>query len=330
LNTFIPYSDELYYSKRPSIAIPEKSCLKINDTIGLHPKLQEFAKLYNEMDLAIFNNVGYPNPNLSHFTSLINVEKAISGDNGWAYEAIKNSSRDLDGIVFSGSTGLFNGDVPNFVKINKIKNFIKQSRRIRISTGSRSPQVVRLNQTKALIKNTGQQLGNAMVGIKSYNPSKDSRLSRDFAQIATIIKSNINIPVLKLQLSGFDTHADQSNRQGELLKELDSAVKEFSRYLKSQGLWNNTLLYSFSEFGRRIAENGNGGTDHGEAYTGFAMGGRVIGGVYGSAPNLNDKNIEYGIDFRQLLHTLENDWIGGRHVSKSVGEFKKIGFIKNS
>jgi hypothetical protein len=251
----------------------------------------------------------------------------VSGKNGWAYEAMKGVHGDLDGVVFSGSDGLFDAQTPNFIKMRNIKNFVRQSRGLRIKRSS-NPQVIKYNHTKSLIKASANILQSGPLDIETYTPSNpDSRFAEQFVQIAKIIKSDIDMPILKLHLSGFDTHADQVSRQTELLGELDVSVNEFISYLKSQNLWDNSLIYSFSEFGRRIAENGNGGTDHGEAYTGFALGGRVIGGVYGDMPNLDSKNIKYSIDHRQLLHTLETNWLKRSRPTDMVASFSKIGFV---
>lgn len=327
LNTFIPRKDPLYYSQRPSIAIPKEKSIKITSELSLNASLRALAKQYANGDMAIFNNVGYPKSNKSHFTSLAIVEKAVSGKNGWAYEAMKGVHGDLDGVVFSGSDGLFDAQTPNFIKMRNIKNFVRQSRGLRIKRSS-NPQVIKYNHTKSLIKASANILQSGPLDIETYTPSNpDSRFAEQFVQIAKIIKSDIDMPILKLHLSGFDTHADQVSRQSELLGELDVSVNEFISYLKSQNLWDNSLIYSFSEFGRRIAENGNGGTDHGEAYTGFALGGRVIGGVYGDMPNLDSKNIKYSIDHRQLLHTLETNWLKRSRPTDMVASFSKIGFV---
>lgn len=330
LNTFIPFNDEAYYSQRPSIAIPRGQSISITENMAFHPALENLASLYRDEEMSIFHNVGYPNPNKSHFTSLAIVEKGVSGSNGWAYEAMNTHNRDLDGIVFSGSDGLFDADTPNFIKMKNIKKFVKQSKALRVNRSS-NPQARKYNHTKKLIKQSAAILQRGPMGINTYTPSNpESKLAQQFVQIAKVIKSNVNMPILKLHLSGFDTHADQVSAQGDLLKELDVSINDFSKYLKSQNLWDNSLIYAFSEFGRRVAENGNGGTDHGEAYAGFAIGGKVVGGSYGDLPSLSQKNVRYEIDHRQLLHTLETKWLNRGYPTSVVKSFSKVDFIKHA
>lgn len=327
LNTFIPYNNDDYYLNRPTIALDKSEVIEITDDMAFHPSLKNLANMYKDEEMSIFHNVGYPNPNKSHFTSLDIVEKAVSGENGWAFEAMRNKNKDLDGIVFSGSDGLFDATTPNFIKMKNINNFIKQSRGLKINNSSH-PQIKKYNHTKMLIKRSAKILQKSAQSVETYQPSNpESKLAKQFVQISKVIKSNINIPILKLHLSGFDTHADQLDVQGDLLKELDTSLKDFSGYLKSQGLWANSLIYTFSEFGRRVAENGNGGTDHGEAYSGFALGGRVIGGSYGNMPTLSRENLKYEIDHRQLLHAIEKDWLHTDKTSAVVANYDKIRFI---
>jgi len=331
LNTFIPRSDPIYYSQRPNIAITKDKAIKITTNLGFHPSLPDLAIMYDEKDMALFNNVGYPSPNKSHFTSLAIVEKGISGDSGWAYEVMKNYDRDLDGIVFSGSGGLFDAETPNFIKVKNIKKFVKQSRWLRVNKHSNNHQVIRYNHTKLLIKKSAKILESGALNTQTYTPNDpESKLATQFSQIAKIIKSNTNMPILKLHLPGFDTHADQLSVQSDLLLDLNDSLMEFTNYLKSEGLWNNSLIYAFSEFGRRIAENGNGGTDHGEAYTGFALGGMVSGGSYGEPVDLSEKNIKYQIDHRQLLHAIEKRWLKVGKPTNIVRAFQEIDFLSHS
>jgi uncharacterized protein (DUF1501 family) len=330
LNTFIPISDSAYYSSRPTIAISREESIGITGDLGFHPALKNLRNIYSQSDMALLNNVGYPNPNKSHFTSLDIVEKAVSGDNGWGYEVMKNYDRDLDGIVFSGSSGLFEADAPNFVKMKSIKNFVKQSRWLSINKRSRNPQVLKYNHTKALIKRSANILEHNALNSFTYTPEdKESKMAKQLSQIAKVIKSNTSMPILKLHIPGFDTHANQLSVQSDLLQDLDNSLGEFVGYLKKEGLWGGTVVYAFSEFGRRIRENGNDGTDHGEGYTGFVLGGSVSGGIYGGEVDLSGDNIRYKIDHRQIFHTLEGDWLNVRQVTKMVRGFDKIKFMNS-
>jgi uncharacterized protein (DUF1501 family) len=143
LNTVVPYNDKLYYSKRPGINIPTDKVIKLDRQIGLHPSLTSLADLYKQGELSIIQNVGYPKPNKSHFTSIDIWERASRNkrSNGWLYELFdkNNTARLIDSIVFSGSTGLFRGPKSNFIKIKTISSFIKEAKLLENETTISNP-----------------------------------------------------------------------------------------------------------------------------------------------------------------------------------------------
>ena len=317
LNTVIPYNDSLYYENRPTLQIPSNQVLKLNSEIGLNPALTHLQKLYKDKDLSIIQNVGYANPNKSHFTSLDIWETASEnkGANGWLYELFKHNQSDhlIDAMVFSGSTGLFEGSNPNFLKVKNIRQFVKHSRKLKIPDYlSSDPAQAHLLNSINKIHKVASRLEDEVDLDEMQNIKKGKiSLSDQLMQASFLMQHNVDIPIFKVSIKGFDTHSNQENEHKDKLTELNDALAEFTQVLKSNNLWDDTLIMTYSEFGRRIKENGSKGTDHGEASCMFCMGGKVKGGIYGESPDLSnhhDDNLISKIDFREVYAELEKKW----------------------
>ena len=335
LNTVIPYNDNLYYENRPTLQIPSNQVLKINSELGLNPVLGHLQKLYKDKDLSIIQNVGYANPNKSHFTSLDIWETASEnkGSNGWLYKLFKNNQSDhlIDAMVFSGSTGLFEGENPNFLKVKNIRKFVKQSRKLKTPDYlSSDPAQVHLLSSINKIHKVASKLEDEVDLDEMQNIKKGKiSLSDQLMQANFLMQHNVDIPIFKVAINGFDTHSNQENEHKSKLTELNNALAEFTQGLKSNNLWDDTLIMTYSEFGRRIKENGSKGTDHGEASCMFCMGGKVRGGIYGDIPDLSnhhDDNLISKIDFREVYAELEKKWL--KPDNKVIQE-KPLSFLRN-
>ena len=318
LNTVIPYSDNLYYENRPTLQIPSDQVLKINSELGLNPALTHLQKLYKDNDLSIIQNVGYAIPNKSHFTSLNIWETASENKsaNGWLYELFKQNQSNhlIDAMVFSGSTGLFEGSKPNFLKVKNIRQFVKHSRKLKTPDYlSSDPSQAHLLSSINKIHKVASRLEDEvdLDEMQSIKKGKIS-LSDQLMQASFLMQNNVDIPIFKVALNGFDTHSNQENDHKDKLTELNNALAKFTKELKSKGLWDDSLIMTYSEFGRRIKENGSKGTDHGEASCMFCMGGKVKGGIYGESPDLSNHhndNLISKIDFREVYAELEKNWL---------------------
>jgi uncharacterized protein (DUF1501 family) len=335
LNTVIPYNDNLYYENRPTLQIPLNQVLKINYELGLNPALTHLQKLYKENDLSIIQNVGYANPNKSHFTSLDIWETASEnkGANGWLYELFKRNQSDhlIDAMVFSGSTGLFEGSNPNFLKVKNIRQFVKHSRKLKIPDYlSSDPAQAHLLNSINKIHKVASRLEDEVDLDEMQNIKKGKiSLSDQLMQASFLMQHNVDIPIFKVAIKGFDTHSNQENEHKDKLTELNDALAKFTQELKSNNLWDDTLIMTYSEFGRRIKENGSKGTDHGEASCMFCMGGKVKGGIYGDTPDLknhHDDNLVSMIDFREVYSELEKKWL--KSDNKVVQE-KPLNFLRS-
>ena len=335
LNTVIPYNDNLYYENRPTLQIPSNQVLKINSELGLNPALGHLQKLYKENDLSIIQNVGYANPNKSHFTSLDIWETASEnkGANGWLYELFKRNQSDhlIDAMVFSGSTGLFEGSNPNFLKVKNIRQFVKHSRKLKIPDYlSSDPAQVHLLSSINKIHKVASRLEDEVDLDEMQNIKKGKiSLSDQLMQASFLMQHNVDIPIFKVAIKGFDTHSNQENEHKNKLTELNDALAIFTQELKSNNLWDDTLIMTYSEFGRRIKENGSKGTDHGEASCMFCMGGKVKSGIYGGTPDLknhHDDNLVSMIDFREVYSEIEKKWL--KSDNKVVQE-KPLNFLRS-
>uniref|UniRef100_UPI0026123CBC DUF1501 domain-containing protein n=1 Tax=Candidatus Thioglobus sp. TaxID=2026721 RepID=UPI0026123CBC len=238
LNTVIPYNDNLYYENRPTLQIPSNQVLKINSELGLNPALGHLQKLYKDKDLSIIQNVGYANPNKSHFTSLDIWETASEskGANGWLYELFKYNQSDhlIDAMVFSGSTGLFEGENPNFLKVKNIRKFVKQSRKLKTPDylSSDPTQAHLLSSINKIHKVASRLEGEVDLDeMQSIKKGKIS-LSDQLMQASFLMQHNVDIPIFKVAINGFDTHSDQESEHKNKLKELNNALAEFTQELK--------------------------------------------------------------------------------------------------
>jgi uncharacterized protein (DUF1501 family) len=341
LNTITPYNDPLYYSLRKNISIKKDEVVPINQDIGFHPALKDMHKMFKDDDLAILQGVGYSNPNRSHFRSIEIWESASKSDkyldDGWVTEAFlkNNAQNEIDGIVMGkNSLGPMFGKGLKTLDIDNPDKFIKSSKYLR-----KSKKSVVNNKALSYLLNVQKEINNSrslfakkLISSKKFSPeyfAKDS-FSKALYQSARIILSDLNVPVIKVSLGSFDTHSYQLNRQAKLFKMLNAGLMQLRHALKQNGRWDDTLVVTYSEFGRRVRENASKGTDHGKASVHFAMGGKVRGGLYGKYPSLNDLDegdLRYNLDFKSIDNTIVQDWWGYKTI-KRLSQYKKINFIK--
>ena len=323
LNTVIPYADKNYYMLRPTIGIPKKDILTIDENVGLHFSLRGLAKIFEAGGLKIVQNLGYPNPVLSHFRSIELWETGgdgkIKGRNGWLNESLEKIEKqaDLDGkaIYLDQSGDVFRGGVDGFYGPNSI--------------GFDAAELEARDQTVPVAKNLGL-LGDLMQARKQ-NTEKLKRIQKklsggnrftsigrgnlgsQLAKVCNILSKGVNIPVFKVAIGSFDTHSEQFWRHRDLLRELDESLFETAQALQDIGIWEDTVIMTYSEFGRRAAENGSRGTDHGMAAPHFLMGGNLKGGFIGQFPNLGElrnNNLDYEVDYRTVYEAILREHFG--------------------
>ena len=335
LNTLIPYADHAYYKARPGIGIPKNQVLRINDHMGLHPRLTGLKDLYDEGNLAIVQGVGYPQTDRSHFRSMDIWQSAQplnpSPRDGWLGRALEwqfdHQPARAEGLTLgtdklplafvSGRVSvptlrrledfqLVDGHGPESHRSQKKEalNRVIQSS----AKGERELDFLRRATATALTSADRLKSLNS-----NYKPAVDypaTGLANRLKLIAQMIAAELPARMYFVSLDGFDTHAQQEGGHAALLSELGGAIHAFQRDLAGHGLADRILLSTFSEFGRRVAENGSLGTDHGAASMLFAMT-HNKGGLYGTHPSLadlEDGDLKHTSDFRSVYASLLN-WL---------------------
>lgn len=325
LNTIIPTRNDIYFRERQAISI--KNSLNLTDEAGINPNLSFFKELYDSGNLAVMNNVGYPDPDKSHFRSMDIWQSASASseflETGWL-------GRFLDESCYScehPTQALEVGDMLSLaLKGKKQKAFaFKDPKRLYQTSQEKfykslydshdhdGETVDYLYQTLgSTISNAGYifEKSKAKTSNASY---PDSQLGKDFKTVAGLIKSDINTKVYYLSVGSFDTHTNQNQRQNKLFEDINDSVKSFVNDLKANGKFNDVLIMTFSEFGRRVAQNASNGTDHGTANQMFFISGNLKKkGLLNPLPdltNLNDGDLIYTEDFRKVYATVLKNWL---------------------
>jgi uncharacterized protein (DUF1501 family) len=314
LNTFIPYDNPLYYSNRPTLGISKEKIINSVNGMGFHPALQDLATISQAGHLTILQNVGYPEPNRSHFRSQEIWQTAAHAheylDYGWLGRFLDIHCKDeslaslnidtVDNLALKAS--LANGiTVKDF---NKIKNYSNTDNELLLSD---NPQLDFVRKLQYASLEGMDEINKALQKSQSYNESyANNPLAKNLEWIAKLVKGNLNSKVYYTALNGFDTHNNQLQSHQKQLTILNDAVYSFYKDLKTNNLLSKVTLVIFSEFGRRVKENGSG-TDHGTAGPMLIMGGNNKGKIIGSNPNLStlDKgDLIYETDFRSVYAAL--------------------------
>jgi len=332
LNTVIPYSDSNYYTLRPTIGIKDADVLKITDSVGFHPSLTGLAELYKQGKVAIIQNVGYPNPNRSHFKSM-EIWQSASPDSklqhGWVgrHFDVELAHHPLNPVVAIGlstekplALDAENASVPCFASLADLQNLVgdadaeKMLREIQgmdASAGSATRAVQQANDSAL------DAVSILKTQLKNFTPKQTYNhdpFGNGFKQIAQLIATSPATRVVYFSVSGFDTHASQPDIHARLLKEFGDALNSFQKEIETIGKADKVVVLTFSEFGRRAHENASLGTDHGAAAPMFVIGTKVKGGLHGPIPDLahlEDGDIAHKVDFREVYAATLDQWLGG-------------------
>jgi len=319
LNTVVPFSDPLYYELRPSLGLKSSELIKLNDHLALHASLEPLMPLWEQKQLNIMLGLGYDDPNLSHFRSIdiwnTNAASNQYLERGWLLEYLdefqKPSSPVIaNGLVLGGEQGPLAG-LPKTLQIKNINHFLKQSQLLSTQPvrHTANPALLHFNKTQYDIQSAALTLKTHLKPMQAPKIFGSHPFSKQFTLACQIIQSDLNIPIIKLNLNGFDTHSNQRPQHARLLKTLAQAINHSHQALQSTGHWHNTVIMTYSEFGRRAKENGSKGTDHGTAAPHFIIGGRVKGGFTGLQPRLNNltnNNLKFSQHFSNLYNQVLN------------------------
>lgn len=317
LNTFIPFDDPLYYYNRPNIGIPKADILSKNAGMGFHPALKAFAKIQQNGDLTVLQNVGYPEPNKSHFRSQEIWQTATASNeystNGWLgryLDAHYHEHNPIGAINLDTIDNLaLKGQEPNATTVKDPNRFKTRNETAETATLSDNPQLDFVRKIAASVTEGAEEIQNALAKSTSEITYPKTQLGKNLQWIARLLKGNLNSKVYYTSISGFDTHDNQLAVHHNKLTEVNDAIDSFYNELKAAQLLQNVTLVIFSEFGRRVHDNSKG-TDHGTAAPLFIIGGNTKGKVVGSNPNLSNLNngdLIHSIDFRSVYATLLRD-----------------------
>ena len=323
LNTVIPYADDLYHKNRQTLRYRENEVLRIDDYLGWHPDATGLSDLMQDGHLAILQGVGYPNPNRSHFESmdLWHTAHSPSRAEGWLGKTVDQfqGMKDPRSVFIGRGVGPLALQSRNSIPlvVRRLEQLRLRDRETRMLLESLSepaekdPQIAA--QVTASLRATLQadrQLSGAVASTGDATYPATS-LAQDLQTVATLIRSNISARVFYVTLDGFDTHANQRNAHATLMRQLGDATKAFIDDLKADDLLDQTLVMAFSEFGRRVHENGSQGTDHGVAGPVFLAGGQIQSSLVGDHPDLDqliDGDLQHAIDYRSVYATILERW----------------------
>jgi len=357
LNTVIPFEDADYYRLRPTLGLPKENVLRVSDTLGLHPSMSALRALLGDGKLAIVQNVGYPNPNRSHFRSAEIWETASASDEfsstGWIGRFLDNACRGVPADSHDPVAVHITSGVPqSFMSAHEHPTFglapgpglrreNEETRQILegMIAKSATPADSAANDNGTFLKHT---LMDALVTEKKvqrvigdYKPATGvnypgSPFAASLRNVAALIAAGMPTRVYFVSLGGFDTHANQLAQQATLLGQLSDGLAAFQKDIEAHKLDSQVMTMTFSEFGRRPSENDSRGTDHGTAAPLFVLGSRVKGGLHGTPPSLaleKNEDLAFSTDFRRVYATALEGWLGNPSEPVLRGKFAPIAFV---
>ena len=356
LNTVIPYNNGLYYEFRPTIGIPQEEVLKIDDHLGFNPNMGPIKDLWDEGNLAVINGIGYPNPNRSHFRSRdvwYTAEPEKVGVEGWLGAAIRdldpkaenvltgvNLGRGLPmGLVCRGVPVASVGNLETYGLLPDVQDEMKRRyaldafSRIYGPTPGKDAVAQVLSQAGTDALKGADILRTAPEMYSSTVEYADHPLAQALKGIAQVMSAGVGTRIYYAQHGSFDTHGNELLAHAKLWQDVSAAIGDFTDDLKEHGLMDDTLILVWSEFGRRIKDNGTG-CDHGSGGVSFVIGGSIKGGLYGEYPSLEEKDqlegdLHFNNDFRSTYSTILEDWLGLDAAPIVHGHFERLGFIKS-
>ncbi len=361
LNTIIPWADDAYHRSRPGLAIAPKDALRLNDYLGMHPNLAPLKELYDDGLMSIVQGVGYPNPNRSHFRSMDiwhtarpEEEFASSGWLGRYFDATCEGEDPHAGISIGDSLPLaMQGERIRPLAFERPESYryngrdqahYRQLNSIRDMAAVQTPQATRAQDARSaddpldFLTRTAMDAqvssDNITRMVRGHQPSVQypgGSFGQGLRTIASMIAGGLPTRVYYVSLGGFDTHAQQRGRHDNLMQQFAQGISAFWADLKYQKNDDRVTIMSFSEFGRRVAANASGGTDHGAAAPMFLFSRHLKQGIVGPHPSLTDLDqgdLKHHIDFRSVYTTLLQRWLDTPAAPILGRSFMEIDMLK--
>lgn len=348
LNTIVPYADDAYLRYRPSLHIGPKTVLPLTQEIGLHPSMRSLQGLYEEGELLVVNSVGYPNPTRSHFRSMDIWQTASNASDylqtGWLGRYLDSEclgcSRSYHAVEIGDNLGLAlqgqrrdgfamrDGDQLRRLTSNRFLSKLGEQSK---DADFAAQNLDYLYKTMIEVQESADYLIEKSKVYSSTQSYPVHSFGRGMKQIAELISADTDTQVYYISLPGFDTHANQFARHEKLLRTYSQAVAALIADLKHNNLFSETMIMTFSEFGRRVEENGSRGTDHGTANNVLLLSGALKkAGFYNEMPDLNNLvngDIVYDIDFRRIYATLLKEWLEVPPEEILLGDFVPLDMV---
>ena len=355
LNTVIPYNDGGYYDHRPTVSIEQDRVLPLDDTHAFNPDMAPIKSLWDEKKVAVINGIGYPNPNRSHFRSMDiwhTAEPDDIGTEGWLGRAIREidpaGENVLTGVNFGrglpralGCRGVPVASVGNLetyglfpdVQDERLRKYALEAF-AKMYGGDKGKDAVMdfLGQTGSDALKGADILRTAPAQYTSGVEYADNPIAQSLRGAAQVMFADLGTRIYYTQHGSFDTHSGELASHAKLWQEVSSAVSDFMDDLKEHGREDDAIVFIFSEFGRRIKDNGSG-TDHGSGGVAFVVGGQVDGGLYGQYPSLRaedqlEGDLRFNNDFRSTYSTILDQWLGLEAEPIVNGRFEQIDFLR--
>lgn len=365
LNTVVPFTNETYRRLRPKLQLADAKLHRLNDRLGLHPSLKGLKHLIDEEQAAIIQSVGYPNPNRSHFESMaiwqtapgdkkLNYKKSAYARGGWLARAIDQRSTTAQQTESAQALNIGGGEMPKAllgsrVQVPSIQSLaqLKQSNGLfdqktqqaqinawKNGAGSTSNPLLQAALQSALaVYTTAEQIRKIKPDQSTTVKYPENPLAERLQLIAQLIRAGFSTPMYYTEHTGFDTHSQQLPYHRNVLGELGRALRTFITDVNKHVPNRPVLVLVFSEFGRRVEENGSAGTDHGTAGPVFLAGSHLKPGVHGPDPdleNLVDGDPVFGVDFRSIYATILEDWLNIPSQPVLGQQFEKLDFLKTT
>ena len=355
LNTLIPYGNSLYYENRNTVAIPQDEVIAIDDNFGFNPAMRPIKDLYDQGKVALIQGVGYPNPNRSHFRSMDiwhTCEPDKQGSEGWLGRVIRDIDPNGDNVL----TGVnFGRGLPRALAVPGVPvasvavletygvltgiseepdrtDALDVFARMYAPTIGTGPVMDYLGQTGLDALKGADILKTAPDRYVSSIEYADNAISKNLQGISKVLNANLGTRIFYTQHGGYDTHANQGPVHPKLWTELSQAISDFYADLAEHDVSEDVLMFVFTEFGRRVKDNGSG-TDHGSGGLAFTIGDPVKGGMYSEYPSLKEGDLlegdlQFNIDYRGVYGSMIENWLHLDPIPVVGGNFEQLDFVK--
>ena len=352
MNTIVPYTNQHYYDARTKVVLSQDDVLPINDTLAINHNAAPFKRLYDEGKMAIIQGIGYPNSNRSHFRGMDiwhTAEPDRVGNEGWLGQAIRDLDPNAENVLTGVNIGMglpramavngvpvtSVGDLESYGVMTRIEQEQLRDKALMAFKGiygqaiGTGPVADYIGQTGLDVLKGADMLTEVAGQYQSTVEYADNQIAKNMRDIARIHFADLGTRIFYTSHGGYDTHANEMPTHPKLMTDLSGALSDFMDDLEEHGAGENVAILVFTEFGRRMRDNGSG-TDHGSGGGGYMFGKNVRGGLYSEYPSLdpaeweNAEDLKHTIDFRGIYGTVLEQWLNVDAKPIVKGEFEQI------